>query len=886
MAEIFPYLLARVASEPIDDIEQFLSVEAELNDWLAIGYKLAQERESNCEAIFKAFKRVQKANDRLVLIEVKRNIFNQRDSSAEALTTVKKYLSSDEQEKLEVYTKWLHEYDQKQAQLLAAFDLGIAQNRTHLKQLIQNKHFKNGLLLSSSNLLDQLEVYFAKSPELFRKKDLQVELSLLKYLTRMYTKTSPFGTFTNLGIESPHWLPGSAPTALNLSSTVSSHIQINHLFLAWLEQEIRLIRSVGKWFELKLNPSLRKVAHQYVFYVNADSQSEDFHKITVDPLLEYIVELLKGTGFKDAMHLGELVAMLLEQVDAEEEDLENYLYRLVSLGLLEIHITPPQKGHCWERVLTEALREKIVEKSPFVCLLIKQLDQLSICKKQYTSADFTKRSVLLKKIHTIIEGIISLVKEQQITEQGEQETSPKVSEGLRNNMLYEDTFRTTNLLIHQAKFKQLAEKIYPLAEQSLQGRLRHFSLMDANSLFLAKYAKEDRVPFLDFFEEYYIQIIQNKRTELANNEQFVQHLAASKNTWKHTKQSWQVALYENIQMHTEVHHHQVNLNVALLEKLQTVLPAQPKTKKFRAAFLQFFNDQGTTKAFLNALTIGYGKMYSRFLNDSTHTLVTEGIKDWNKSLADSAELLIENRDGSSANANIHPRLMPAQIQLNHDESMQGSTTGVTLDQLAIRYNTHQEEIELVHLATGKVCRVFDLDFQVIDQRSEMFKFLAIFDPTTVPLYFDIIDQANKVHAMNVSGSEIQILPRITFESDIILQRKTWVIPAKLLPANQTNQLSAYFLAVNKWANQLGLPRKVFMRMDRQDATKSIAHPNRDLYKPQFVDFSNPLIFRIFDKMVKKIKTKLIIEEALPLPDQYLKAEQKAFASEFLIQWMT
>jgi hypothetical protein len=86
--------------------------------------------------------------------------------------------------------------------------------KTELQTLSKNPNFLNALPLSSIILAKSLKNYWNKNPKDFRKKELQTEQTVMKYLARMAAKTSPFSSFTKV-----------STTTLESSTTLQSGVK-------------------------------------------------------------------------------------------------------------------------------------------------------------------------------------------------------------------------------------------------------------------------------------------------------------------------------------------------------------------------------------------------------------------------------------------------------------------------------------------------------------------------------------------------------------------------------------------------------------------------------------------------------------------------------------
>lgn len=135
-------------------------------------------------------------------------------------------------------------------------------------------------------------------------------------------------------------------------------------------------------------------------------------------------------------------------------------------------------------------------------------------------------------------------------------------------------------------------------------------------------------------------------------------------------------------------------------------------------------------------------------------------------------------------------------------------------------------------------------------------------------------------------------PRIAYQNQIILQRKTWYIPKELLPGKKADESDwGYFARINEWRRSQGMPDEVFTFVNPRGQTENIEPESfnkvtRDDYKPQYMCFKNPLLVKLFQKQINKVPKVLKIEEMLPNSQQLLKIGRSRHVTEFVIQWYT
>ena len=129
------------------------------------------------------------------------------------------------------------------------------------------------------------------------------------------------------------------------------------------------------------------------------------------------------------------------------------------------------------------------------------------------------------------------------------------------------------------------------------------------------------------------------------------------------------------------------------------------------------------------------------------------------------------------------------------------------------------------------------------------------------------------------------MPRITFEENVILQRKTWYVPKALFPepkrANESP--SDYFLKINQWRIQNDLPQEVFISTHPRQFHKEKDRKTDD-YKPQYIHFNNPVLVELFGKNLAKVEKALEIKEMLPSSEDLITLNGQRRVTEFLLQW--
>lgn len=195
--------------------------------------------------------------------------------------------------------------------------------------------------------------------------------------------------------------------------------------------------------------------------------------------------------------------------------------------------------------------------------------------------------------------------------------------------------------------------------------------------------------------------------------------------------------------------------------------------------------------------------------------------------------------------------------------------------------------------------------------------------------------------------KIQVRPRITFDGGaLVLARRRWIVPKALFPQREEHEGAAEFFArVHRWRTEAGLPETAYLRINplpepsaakpgeepqaeapppepeipgyeqpaeaaheeeapeaeapaggeagdaaegEGEGAKTPAAPrtqaSRDLFKPQFIDFADPLLVGLLGKMAVNLKNfSVTIEERLPAREHLPRHAGERYATEVVVQ---
>jgi len=221
---------------------------------------------------------------------------------------------------------------------------------------------------------------------------------------------------------------------------------------------------------------------------------------------------------------------------------------------------------------------------------------------------------------------------------------------------------------------------------------------------------------------------------------------------------------------------------------------------------------------------------------------------------------------------------------------------IPITDFVVRYSAEEENLQLVHQPSGKRAYVMDLGFQGSQGRSPLFQLLEKFTKAEYRYTSPIQQVVNQLSSPATEEGEENIIrsyPRISYEDQIILQRKTWVVPYEHIPRREPQESdAAYYYRINLWRKEQQMPEDIFITLNPNRRENTTAEPkkktklSRDDYKPQYISFANPLLVGLLEKLLLKEPNAVVITEMLPSGDDMLAIDQQKYVSECVVQWYT
>ena len=876
---ILPYIFTRFAALPVKRLNTLIIPDThhQLNTWQKITDFHKTCNENLCSQLYTLIEKSSDNPEQKRLLNLKRSVYNNRQN---ALKMVQKI----QPETFELFKEYWKEWQNANVMYKEFLQLWEAEfqnyqlsHRQEIKKLIGEYPFRNGILLSSKDLYDQLDDFAETLPSVNKDSE-RIEFSVLRYLTRMAYKTSPFSTFTYLGLTKT----AASNNTHSVSADLNCKIRLNNKLLKRVKKLMEQHPALRGLLLVNTNSSITEINGRFTFLMNS-ANIEVFQEIQASGINQYIKELISSS--EESITLSALAELLSSQIDAALPELQDYLLRLVDVGFLELTLESSEIDPDWDSHLLTFLH-KHKETNPPANQLYQLILILHETKKEFGTAEIPQREILLQKTSEIFDhiiselenqtGIVKLPKKEMQTVLDEILHRYKNGDGFeklpylpvdyrQEGFIYEDVYTSVSHIIDENLIQECGQLLSDLANRLSAFDIRGHEKNNVTNFFRSKYQSDQQIPLVTFYHEYY-----RHKNEFEAQYDITQK--GAEDSWSDI--FWKALHYEP-QNPDEIKIYQKNLNVLPLSKNKTLAGS---------AFLQFFDDLsgGKTKAVVNGLMQGMGKMSGRFLHLFDDE-VSEIHRDYNNRLFPD-QILIELNDDSSFNANIHPPLLDHEVKMPSSNTQMKKTQQIPLDQIAVVYDSDKDLLCLIETVSKKEIYAFDLCLETITNRSNLYQLMSLFNPCVYASYYPLIQAADRNFSKQFTNEDIQIFPRIVFEDQLILRRKGWLLNLAAIPVQGNDESdSIYFLRFHQWLLENILPSSLFLYLQSsyipEDDSSEKNTGYRDDYKPQFIDFEQPLLFNLFKKLLNRASSYIYVEESLPTVDN-----SRERVSEHLIQW--
>ncbi|MCC6864524.1 MAG: lantibiotic dehydratase [Ignavibacteria bacterium] len=896
---IFPYFLLRVSPESMNIFENlsFAKVPKLLDNFYDLEMKKQVSKDDINEILFQYIKDIKSDDLRKKIINLKRDIFNNRTAVQNTLLELPIYIKNklDNLKLLELEIVGLNEM------IECNYYQELDTINYNFRTLLNTEYFLKGVLQSSDNLLIRLKEYINSETE--SKYHSRSKFTLLKYLSRIFTKTSPFSTFTNLALgvfDNQKALINVANINHNNNKIVNHRIILNIGILRFLTGVLFQYFPITKNFYLVLNPSI-KIKNNFIEFLVNTNNIEFFQSLEINDNIKFILNAFKGVN---KIEFKNLSTILSSNFEAEEDEIREFIYKVISIGLLEFDFDVSGLDYNWDVKLVQLLKQYNYHNDKNIFNLYESLIQIRKKITEYEKADFATRDHILndifsgfKKAALDLHEAANLPKiERELYKLHSKEDDDFYEEIInkvhldnfekfhityfnfrKNNILFEDTYYDEKFVFdikrinhHLTSINQLIDNCFVMDKLVIERK----KILD---FFKSKFALWEEVNILDFYKKYY----EFKKETGDTVDYSILDLSNEKiNVWLEK-------LIDVSSNGYNANTHSFMLKNEYLQKVNEILNLNRKFKNTssRCVFLQYI-DGVESKIVINNYTIGFGKWFSRFLHLFESSVTEEILHD---NFINNEYIQAEYNGASYFNPNLHPPLLNYEIRSPGSQHRLNLENQIQVSNIYVKYMIDQDRVILIDKQTNKEIYIYDLGFEAQSSKSELFKLLSIFSNSEMiflPLITSKISNSYKRAVLNEKG--IIEYPEITLDSDIILQRKVWYIPVDYFETKLSDV--DFFININLMRKRIGIPKEVFVRFysksiyNKIKKTKNNIKNSRASHKPQYINFDNPLLVELLHKLVLKYKEGVFIEEMRPNSDEILNIVKEKHISELIIQW--
>lgn len=830
--KLFPHILARVGGTTFSRVKDLSFRE------MAFVENIFQKEKAlklQFENVLQSFELTIEEIDNYRLISILKNA--RKDFKNHKSSTFKKLWKANQNElfsdlllEISVYLKLKNDIEKLKKEFDLLFQKEELNQYSILKAFFQNEDYLKGILQSSHSLYNQSKKLILKEPKYFKKKERQTVHTLAQYFYRIGTKTSPFSHFTTLDILSNR----DGLFKNNKLKPRDNLYQYNNFILVKMKNNLLTDPSFFRQLKIQVNPTIVAKNNEYHFLKNIKNV-ESNQQIEASELLEELCQNIitnNGVSFKTA------TVKLLELVEADKEGIENYLLELIDVGFLEWEWGFSGLTYNWElqlHILILSMDEFLNRKEWIACL-----EKMLRDKKQMGSPSERFRYKQQIALRSDLEKL------------GLKDIIPEL-------LFFEDIRKKSSIQLSELEIKPIIESLdslLRLLEPLVQNEMKNRIL----NCWSKNFSCDESVPLMIFYEKIFHTPFDNRRSESPRKGG---NLDLFKKIKLGIKENGRVDKIGNLHFSTN--------------QLKSFFPKKNNQDKSQySGLFQFYKKDRNTKAVINGLTPGFGKLFGRFLplfNDN----ITIQLQKWNSELQGKG-LWVENVDASIFNANLHPPLLSFEILNSVSQNSLPLENRISIKDLEVRWDENLEQPVLSSSETKERVTIFDFGFEHPDNRSPMFQLLNGFSISHAT-YRTFLELANEIF-IEEKPNDVKCFKRIVIDENLILQRQIMEVSISFFPKKEKGESnSSYFLKIQKWKTENKIPQFIFIKPISGD-DKSTINLKRDFYKPQLIDLYSPIAIVLLQKIIEKYSGRIRIVEMLPSQDETIGES----VSEFAIQW--
>ncbi len=406
--KLFPHAMIRISGGPFEKLETLNLADSIhiIDNIIDRKQRLGPLKQTISDELYHVIPQQQNPAMQNLMVKVRRDIFNERNISTEKISRITPHLPARLASQIENYRLLKEEINRLWKEGETLFPSEVTTARGKLKTLAMDEDFRKGLLLGSQSLYKRVPDYIEKdSSARMKKKDSQIERGITRYFSRMYGKTSPFSTFTNLAIgkivpdPQPPLPKDHVSPFVRLKqrekAQVIYHIRLNNYLYNYLKVLLTKNSNIYSYLLIRPNPTIQKHEDHYLYLTNSNN-IEAFQRIPANPALE-VFRYLTSEKREGLVYKNMIQAIIdNEYIEASLEDLETFVNQLIEYGFLEFDLGVSGIDPDWDKELNKKLKH-LGQELPLIKELLDTLKSVRQLADRYGSSNCEERTRILEE---------------------------------------------------------------------------------------------------------------------------------------------------------------------------------------------------------------------------------------------------------------------------------------------------------------------------------------------------------------------------------------------------------------------------------------------------------------------------------------------------------
>lgn len=871
--------LVRIATLPMDEVVAMVPSPpaAVLGELAAVESWLDERREALCDEIYRAVSGLGHREERRALLALKRAVYNGRGWDEETMARARPALEEPLAVALDAWREGVETTGRLRSEGEVAVEEHCRRRIRELRRRWGSDLFLTGLLSASPPLFKAVDRLLRGGGEGTDRRQCRAEATAVAYHFRMATKTSPFGTFTAVGAGRLDGVRDGWDEDGDLRLDVGC--ELNALVAERLRAAAANNPRHVRHHPVRLNPTLARDDSRYLFLareraperMRLASVEEKFVEVARTPALDRLVERVDCAP--EGASPDDLLAELSASWGAPEE-VATFLDRVVQTGLLLLD----PAAELTDTLETSGGGVARGEDAADAADGGRCDDGLGGALERMATGAPGDKAAALEEVATTCDR------------RGREAGGPGVPED-RQGLVFLFSLLPRELRLRRDALQEIEADLAELdrlmvvfnAGHSMRRLLRRFHRSQGGGAVpLTRFLR-------DFYETAYRPLF--GEDEPMAWEPFeagvppgllpeVEELAARRAAFVRTCSTLLAAGDGPVELPEEL---VAGTGLAATDHW-------PRDLERSTAFLGHLLAEGEGRAFvLNQVLQGYGTYSARYCDGRTYGGTGRSLADRLRRRLRAVRCgeaeLTEIVAVLGFNGQIHQPLTRRALVYPGERAPAAGYLPLRWRDLVVEHHERLDGPVLRDTAEGGVHLPVLLGPLAPHLLPVTCRVLLGLGPSFFP-DFTLLDLLE--HGREREGaSEVRHYPRVCYRS-VVLQRAAWRIPPALAPSAAAGRNGfTRFRELSRWAEELGLPRRVFvtpMRLPDLLAGGRARGRLRRLYKPFFVDFDDPLCTRLFDRYCDDVDSTLTVTELLPAPgDLRFRRRGRGHVTELLLE---